>query len=105
MKSETTTLTRKQKWRVYLFNPLMMSFTAYVTLFLLEGEFPDGSSIVGLSLGFFVGHFIMGRFYPKQATYKGTKNPTKKQKIGRVILYTFLIGFYLFVVTRFLVRL
>lgn len=104
-KLTSNTLKRTHKWKVYLIHPLVMSSVAYVTLFLMEGVWPDWASMWPLILGFFTGHFIIAWFFPEKISFKRTKNPTKKQKVGQIILYTMLIGGYSFLIIRFFVRL
>ncbi|MDV2686051.1 hypothetical protein RYX56_16915 [Alkalihalophilus lindianensis] len=104
-KEETIALTNKQKWEMYLIRPLLMSMGSFILLHLLEGGIPNPNRMIGITIGFFIGSVILMKFFPDLAMNKGTKHPTKKQKVGRIVLYTLVYGFLLFAVVRFLIRL
>jgi|SRR5690625_4698 len=99
---ENIILSKKQKWQLYLVRPLIISIFSFVIIFMIEMDWP-GVSFIGIPIGLFTASFFMGIFFPGLVTYKGTNNPTRKQKIGKYILYTIIYGALLFIVIRFLI--
>ncbi|RNA67093.1 hypothetical protein [Alteribacter keqinensis] len=96
-------LTKKEKRRVYLYRPVMMSAAGFVTLILLEVGWPNPVSLFGIMTGFFIGNFLAVKWKPEAVKNGPSKKPSKKQKVGRVVSYILLGTIFFVLLVRFFI--
>ncbi|EZH66643.1 hypothetical protein DH09_12050 [Bacillaceae bacterium JMAK1] len=93
----------KRKWWMLLGFPITTGIAAYLFRAMIEVGWPPLSAGIGLTIGFFIASSLMGIFKPELAVQEKEQNPTRFQRIGRIVLYTLLTSAFVFVTIRFLI--
>ncbi|WP_026690926.1 hypothetical protein [Alteribacter aurantiacus] len=93
-------LTKKEQIQLYVLRPLFMSAVAFVAIALFEVGWPNWFSFLGIATGFFIGNGLAVTFGSSPKKQSQTKS-TKKQKVGKVIIYVLLVALFGVLVVRF----